>query len=95
MQRITALYRITESHGIDPNVNQGRKWHGRIEETYLFLNPKGSMYGLFTYIWLMFMVNVGRQIPVPWMLMSFLLKMVIFHCYVSLPEGKSGGRDSL
>ena len=29
--------------------------------------------------------------------MSFVLKMVMFHCYVSLPEGRSGGRhrDSL
>ena len=32
-------------------------------------NPKpiGSMYGIFTYIWLIFMVNVGIYIYIPYM----------------------------
>ena len=25
-----------------------------------WINPIGSMYGIFTYIWLIFMVNVGK-----------------------------------
>ena len=28
--------------------------------TCLFIYPIGSMYGIFTYIWLIFMVNVGK-----------------------------------
>ena len=30
--------------------------------------PIRSMYGIFTYICLIFMVNVGKYIPVPWIL---------------------------
>ena len=33
----------------------------------LWSSPIGSMYGIFTYSWLIFMVNVGQaNIPVPW-----------------------------
>ena len=31
-----------------------------LNETYLVHIPIGSMYGIFTYIWLIFMVNVGK-----------------------------------
>ncbi len=36
-------------------------WHGTIlRNTDWFILPIGSMYGIFTYIWLMFMVNAGK-----------------------------------
>ena len=37
------------------------------------LNPKGSMYGIFTYIWLTFMVNVGKYTS-PWIVWEY-------HCW--------------
>ena len=39
-----------------PQRSQGRDV-GRGEKRF---NPIGSMYGIFTYIWLIFMVNVGK-----------------------------------
>ena len=32
----------------------------RRSDGLIFLNPIGSMYGIFAYIWLIFMVNVGK-----------------------------------
>ena len=40
--------------------------------------PIGSMYGIYTYIWLIFMVNVGKNIPVPWILWDILSHFATF-----------------
>ena len=44
-------------------VQVGKGWPSGIEVSGCFFhydgNPIGSMYGIFTYIWLIFMVNVG------------------------------------
>ena len=44
------------------NVEGFERWPGQLMKTEGFLsapNPIPSMYGIFTYIWLIFMVNVG------------------------------------
>ena len=49
-------------------------------EDLLDSSPIPSMYGIFTYIWLMFMGDVGkcRYIFHTWMLWEFFLRVVLF-----------------
>ena len=48
-------------HMEDIEVETSHKWTP--PKRMALLNPIGSMHGIFTYIWVIFMVNVGKYIP--------------------------------
>ena len=76
-QRRIPVQKIGRYHTITQLYSVSRGYFACNTPDILYIYPKGSMYGIFTHIWLIFRVNVGKYT-------SPMDPMVIFHCFLWL-----------